>query len=728
MNRLYFVKGPLAQGVVMAAISLAAGAVAAQTQMADLPAQDSLEESASWNWLNLQDWSQQAHPSVQLSRLKEHVASHNLSLLEADNGVKFIAATGTTRAKEAVTETVDRRYSRTYGQVGVRMSLLAAAEERQRNVLQAKFAQQAEAAQTRLLQMQSVTETGRMYVRYTRSQQREKLADQFLMSSKDTGTVTGRRVAQGFMLKSEALELQGLRIAAQARAKREQEVQRAALAQMAYLTGRRLGRQMVAPLEVSRSCTVAESSQSGDHPLLEATRLALQGVQERSALTRYGAIEGGVQLNQSLSKDWGGSAGHATGVAVDIAIPWNWREQKTAMAAKLQAERDLAAQQHFQERQKLQMNREDALAQWHMRADATAPVLEQYRAAQEALRVAMLRKDALDGDGIAQLIRVRYMLYERALQYVDSLESRDMAAVEMSYFIEGCVLQTGRSDEAVEVGLKTSAVDVPKVAGVVSSEKQVAMGGVALPQGTGWYAWVGREWLNDPQRITELPKGTQRLLLSFDEKEIVALTQAGKTSLQLTELARLAGQRNISLELLLGEPTWVLPSARAHLYRLISLVQPLPFRMIHLDLERSQLPQNQQGNWEKDVVALLAEATRKSELPISLTTHYRELLLPGFVADLGKAGVKEVIPMIYSASPVTTLAIMRRIPRLPQGMQIAVAQSIEKELTKDESFFLRGRTEAADEWKKLANSLGAEIPGFKGIVVQSWNEYLEARP
>lgn len=530
------------------------------------------------------------------------------------------------------------------------------------------------------------------------------------------------------MLKSEALELQGLLAVVQARAKREQEIQRAALAQMAYLTGHRLGHQTVAPLEVSPACAVADGVQSEEHPLLESTRLTLQEVQERSALTRYGAIEGGVQLNQSLSKDWGGSAGHATGVAVDIVIPWNWREQKTAMAAKLQAERDLAAQQHAQERQKLQMDRQDALAQWQMRADAVAPVLEQYRASQEALRVALLRKDALDGDGIAQLIRVRHMLYERAQQYVDVLEGRDLAAVEMTYFTEGCALQAGRADEAAAVGLKISDADVRKVAGDESSERQLAMSGVALPQGTGWYVWTGQEWLSDPKRIAQLPKGTQRLLLSFDEKELLALTQQGQASQQLIALARVASQKNISLELLLGEATWVLPSARAHLYRLITQVQSLPFRMIHLDLERSQLLKSQQGGWEKSTVALLTEVVRKSQLPISLTTHYRELLLPDFVADLAKAGVKEVIPMIYSASPATTLAIMRKIPQLPQGMQIAVAQSIEKELTKDESFFLKGRAEAAGEWTKLANTLSAEIPSFKGIVVQSWNEYVEARP
>ena len=150
--------------------------------------------------------------------------------------------------------------------------------------------------------------------------------------------------------------------------------------------------------------------------------------------------------------------------------------------------------------------------------------------------------------------------------------------------------------------------------------------------------------------------------------------------------------------------------------------------MVHLDLERSQLSVEQQSGWEKNVLALLTQLMRKSTVPISLTTHYRELLLPGFVDALGRAGVTEVIPMIYSASPATTLDIMRKIPQLPQGMQISVAQSIEKDLAAEESFFLKGKGQAVNEWKGLAQTLKAEVKGFGGVVVQSWSDYVEARP
>ena len=103
----------------------------------------------------------------------------------------------------------------------------------------------------------------------------------------------------------------------------------------------------------------------------------------------------------------------------------------------------------------------------------------------------------------------------------------------------------------------------------------------------------------------------------------------------------------------------MLPEGRGHLYRLIASLQSLPFHMIHLDLERSQLPEQQQKDWDKHVIALLSEVASQSALPISLTTHYRELMLPGFIENLGKTAVKDVIPMIYRGSPVTSVAIMR---------------------------------------------------------------------
>ena len=67
------------------------------------------------------------------------------------------------------------------------------------------------------------------------------------------------------------------------------------------------------------------------------------------------------------------------------------------------------------------------------------------------------------------------------------------------------------------------------------------------------------------------------------------------------------------------------------------------------------------------------------------------------------------------------------MPPMPEGMQIAVEQRIEKELSAQESFYSKGKTEAAKVWGEIAQSLYAEITGFNGIIVQSWDEYLDTR-
>ena len=58
---------------------------------------------------------------------------------------------------------------------------------------------------------------------------------------------------------------------------------------------------------------------------------------------------------------------------------------------------------------------------------------------------------------------------------------------------------------------------------------------------------------------------------------------------------------------------------------------------------------------------------------------------------------------------------------------LAVAQSIEKELPSEESLFRIGRRQALVHWQGVAQALRT-VPGFKGVVVQSWEDYMEAQP
>jgi len=93
------------------------------------------------------------------------------------------------------------------------------------------------------------------------------------------------------------------------------------------------------------------------------------------------------------------------------------------------------------------------------------------------------------------------------------------------------------------------------------------------------------------------------------------------------------------VELLLGEPTWVLPQQRAKLLALIDGLRNLPFDALHLDLERGQLEKQQQSSWSEYLLQTLRAVRSRSPWPIALTTNYRELQQPDFTARVHAAGV-----------------------------------------------------------------------------------------
>lgn len=667
---------------------------------------------------------------MRLSRLKEHVASSNLQLVESETGAELLGSAGVARVKEPVTDTLNRRYERVHGQVGLRWSFLGAQEARRRNVLEAKADQQTTAAQTKLLEAQAITEIGRLYVRYLRSQQREQLVQTYLDSRKAVSQRVQQRVAGGQMLRAEAMELQGYYEAAQARLAHEREVQKAALRQMGFLTGRNLRMQNAPALDLHAACTAPANLQDAlqTHPALEPARHAMQGVKDKSAHTHFGGMEGGVQLSQNLSKDIGGSAGHSTAVGVDVRIPLQWRSQKQAMADKFQGQYNEAAEVYEQTRQKLGLEQQAALEQYRLRETELKTSAQRYAAAAESQRVVRLREPTVDGDGITTGIKARHAIYEAGMRYVSSAEGRDLAAIDMHYFSAGCVLQPQAQDPIQAVlqgGAKPPKANNFPPHGNAPKPPPVRQG--QAPRNTGWYAWQGQEWVDQPSRIDQLPQGTSRVLISFTEAQLKALQSQPQRRAGLEQLLARAQQRGIQVELLLGEPTWVLPTGRGNMLALLQQVQTLPFAMVHLDLERSQLPKAQQDGWERLALETVREAVSQSRLPISLTTHHRELHLPGFLAALQQAGVKEVIPMIYSANAKRTVDVIKALPPMPKGLDLAVAQSIEKVLPAEESRFRSGRKKSLAHWDGIAQSLRS-VPGFKGIVVQSWEDYMEAKP
>ena len=249
-------------------------------------------------------------------------------------------------------------------------------------------------------------------------------------------------------------------------------------------------------------------------------RLDLGAAQQHTQHARLDGLEAGVSVAQSFSRDVGGSSGHSTRVGVDFSVPLQWRAQRDAALAQAQADTDRAHALVELRRSEWESAVQRALADYQLRNKEMPARMHRLQAAQEALRIARLRLQAFDGDGYSKLIMARHALYQAAQQVVDSAELRDLAALELLGLHGDCTpvqpeaaatapgpLATALSALASPVAVASAATTSPAMA--VQSPR------TAQPPGPGlsWYVWQGQALLERPERLRELPAGTQAVVV-----------------------------------------------------------------------------------------------------------------------------------------------------------------------------------------------------------------------
>jgi len=228
------------------------------------------------------------------------------------------------------------------------------------------------------------------------------------------------------------------------------------------------------------------------------------------------------------------------------------------------------------------------------------------------------------------------------------------------------------------------------------------------------------------------PHGINRLLLSLDGQQIKGLAfQENKTDL-LNFITR-AGEKDIRVELLLGEPLWILPKYRRNLLEIIQVLKDIPFTGLHLDLEPNQLDQNRHGNKYllTQLLHTLQSVKRVSPWPVGLSIHPRYLEPQKNQLCLGCAlsnlEINETILMIYVANPVRVaqlaLPILSRFPKL----SFSIAQSVEPILPVEESYARQSRKQFQTRMKELGTAM-VPAANFTTIAIQSWEDFLKLKP
>ena len=160
---------------------------------------------------------------------------------------------------------------------------------------------------------------------------------------------------------------------------------------------------------------------------------------------------------------------------------------------------------------------------------------------------------------------------------------------------------------------------------------------------------------------------------------------------RLRRFVEVAHRHGVAVELLLGEPTWILPGHRRDLLAVLQSLKAFAFDGLHLDMEPNQLDP-----------ALFSEEYLLAQL-------VRTLALMIYVADPDRAAAR-------------AMPIIKAYPEIV----FSVAVSVESYVDGGVSWASMGRQNARTAMRQLQSALDANR--LKQIILQSWSDWERMDP
>jgi outer membrane protein TolC len=435
-------------------------------------------------------------------------------------------------------------------------------------------------------------------------------------------------------------------------------------------------------------------------PVLAVLRAQAQSENDIDGIRRV-PVDAGVTIAQGVVVQQPGlGPGRQSTIGLDASVPLRAGAIRQATRERLSAER---TETQLRIDQALAQAKVDADDIWFGRDQADANVRfagVRTAASREAVREALLRYGRLPGDTLEKVGQSRYAYYQAAVDEIDARRAMYASQADMLYVAgEGCT----------------------------PSAQPAAV--VALASGTepryGTYAWESREvfalWTSGSLWQMLADQRIAQLALSLDGKQISdAATPAGRD--RLGRFLADAHAHSVTVDLLLGDPHWILPGERNELTTILGRLHSIPFDGVQLDLEPASLVDEGETRATAygEVAHTLAAARSASAWPVSVTVNDRDLEQNG-VGDLTPLGLRDVAVMIYSSNPERTvqrmIAVLARYPKI----SFTLVQSVESTISADESYARRGRAAFGIAMGQIDGAL-RKYPNYRGISLQSLHE------
>lgn len=648
--------------------------------------------------------------------------------VDAANGWKAFGSLGSGYVQSIVDRGRTYNYTALLGNIGVRHPLLGSADRENQSLIKAEqeiaIKQQDLEWTKRKIRLQLAAD----YASYWGGQQKQKLTEAYLNLSEPAAELLKQREAKGILLKADRLEAMTAFDRARYENTENQHLMRNALDSMsAYLDRTVDPFDAVKPQFSGLTAEVTNGDVHNHHDLLIiAAMIEAQGEIidkhnnwrgiESDALLTHSAV-----LNDPIS-----DLGYGFIASVNVQMPLSiasYREAEKNQANSLL--KKLHGEYRLKERELLAQS-QAAARRYRRSLELIDYQASRRQSAVESIRERELRLQKLDEDVIEKYFQALYQYYRVSQEFLDAQIENWKARIVLAEFVpsDEAPAPTAADTQFSQEPLLQAARLLPGAGG----SKAVYRNPLSGLDNTAVYVWNSAEVMLNPKQFWRRlgEEGVNRILLSLTRAEI---DEYAANPGRLRDFIAQGKAQGAAVELLLGEPSWLLTEHRADLLNILASLRNFAFDGLHLDLEINQLKDLDRQQALTAWLETLRAVAALSPWPLAISSHFRYLKpdLPGFacfICDLQQAGVKQIAVMDYVTNPDAVIKQVQPLLEAQPSIRFSVAQSVEKELEPENSYAHVSADRFAANLIKIQSVL-KRYPNYAGIVIQSWRDFTE---
>jgi len=429
--------------------------------------------------------------------------------------------------------------------------------------------------------------------------------------------------------------------------------------------------------------------------------------------------------------------GYGGAVGVNIRMPLEIVNYRKNERSRLNSQLVSLRNEYTQREQELQHEFQTLFNDYQQVVQQIKFMHTRLAAAKELIRERNLRVKVMDGDVIEKYFQAINSYYRIATEYIEAESEHWKIHIRLRQFTSTppAVANDKRKDDAAEKELLSLIEPLNQAKHFLDNGKKSThskQAGYLLPTQTqqndvtfSTYVWDFENLINRPylwqQKSIEKIK---RFLISLNDEQIAYYSTNPQ---KLQEFIDNAHHQGIKVELLLGDPDWILPQYRDRLIAIIQSLSAIRFDGLHLDIEPDQLEADLAGKARLlEFIETIRRANAASPWPSAISMHHRYLnknlsFNICVVCRLKLAGVKEIAIMYYSMNISGIVKTLKTAMNKHPSMLFSLAQSVEPEIGPESSYYHYSVTVFNNAMQQLNDQLQAV--NFKDIVIQSWKNF-----